>query len=101
MLTSKRAMRAPWREGLLKPVVLRINEKGRWFFKGKAVSTDEFAVALRETFRTRPEWVVYVDANWDLDLGKVELAIDVIEGLHAKTILVTPGIRSECCEEAK
>ena len=101
VLTSKRGMRAPWRDGLLKPIVLRIDEKGHWFFKGKPVSTSEFAIALRETFRSRPEWLVYIDAHPDLDFGKVELAVDVIEGLHAKAILVTPGVRSECCEVAK
>ena len=90
-LTSTRDLKAisfdPW----LKPLVLRIDAKNRWFLDGEPVTPGDLPGALKKSLSRRPDWFVYLEADPGLDFRVPALAMDMIQGLHAKVILVTPG----------
>jgi hypothetical protein len=89
-LTTSRDLKAisfdPW----LKPPVLRIDSKERWFLDGEPVTPDNFPAALRKSLSRRPDWFVYLEADPGLDFGVPAHAMDMIQGLHAKVILMVP-----------
>jgi len=72
------------------PLVLHVDKQKRWFLDGKPVSPTEFPGALKETLRHRPDLLVYLDADPSLDYRVPGRAIDMIQGMHARTIIVTP-----------
>lgn len=76
----------PW----LKPLVLRIDAKNRWFPDGEPVTPDNFPGALRKSLSRRPDWFVYLEADPGLDFGVPARAMDMIQGLYAKVILMVP-----------
>jgi biopolymer transport protein ExbD len=90
-LTSGRNLKAisfdPW----LKPLVLRIDAKERWFLDGEPVTPEAFPAALKKLLSRRPDWFVYLEADPNLDYRAPARAMDMIQGLHAKVILMTPG----------
>jgi biopolymer transport protein ExbD len=88
---------APWFE----PLVLRIDKQNRWFLNDQPVSPEGFSGALKGALSRRPEWFVYLDADPELEFGVHALAIDLIQGLHAKTILVTPNARNELLRRSR
>ncbi len=77
----------------LKPPVLRIDAKGLWFLDGEAVTAEGFPAALKRSLSRRLDRFVYLDAHPDLDYRVPVRAMDMIQGLHAKVILMPPAAR--------
>jgi biopolymer transport protein ExbD len=77
----------------LKPPVLRIDAKGQWFLDGDAVTPEGFPAALRKSFSRRLDRFVYLEADPNLDFRVPARAMDMIQGLHAKVILLMPSAR--------
>jgi len=78
-------------------LVLRIDRGNNWFLDGKAVLPEDLPGVLKEAFSRRPDWFVCLDANPDLPFGVPAHAMDMIQGLYARIILVTPGTEKDCC----
>jgi biopolymer transport protein ExbD len=97
VLTSDRSLKTPRYGQSDKPLVLRIDKENRWFLDGKPVSPEEFPGALKKVLDRRLDWVVYLNASPELELGAPARAMDMIQGLHAKIILVTPSTEKDCC----
>jgi len=93
VMTSNRGLWPVAYDGAGSPLVLRIDKQSRWFLDGKLVAPDEFSRTLKDALLRRPDRVVYVDGNGDLQLSDVMPAIDSIQGLHATVVLVTPRER--------
>jgi biopolymer transport protein ExbD len=90
VLTSTRKLKPPGVGQMVAPLVLRIDKKDQWFLDGKLVSPSQFPAALKEAFSRRPDWVVYLVADGDLEFQKPATAIDMIQGLHARVVLGAP-----------
>ncbi len=97
VFTSSRSLRTPKNDQRIKPLVLRIDKENRWFLDGKAILPEDFSGILKEALSRRPDWLVYLDADPNLPFGVPAQAMDMIQGLYARTILVTPGIEKDCC----
>ncbi len=98
VLTSSRTLSPQLGQGA-RPLLLRIDRKGRWFLNAKPVSPEQFPGALREALSRRADWAVCLDADPELDFGPVAKAMDAIQGLYAKIILVTPKLGQDRCTE--
>lgn len=97
VLTSDRSLKTPRYGQSGKPLVLRIDKENRWFFDGKPVSAEEFPAAFKKALDRRLDWFVYLSASPELPFGAPARAMDMIQGLHAKIILVTPSTEKDCC----
>ena len=97
VLTSGRSRLTPRYDHWTKPLVLRIDAERRWVFDGKSVSADEFPAALRQALSRRSDWFVCLDADRGLDFGVPVRAMDIIQGLSAKTIIATPKAVDDGC----
>jgi hypothetical protein len=93
VMTSPWGLRPVLYDGSGSSLVVRIDKQRRWFLDGKRVTPEEFPLTLKDALVRRPDWVVYVDGDGDLQLADVMPAIDSIQGLHAKIVLVTPRER--------
>lgn len=100
VLTSSRTLSPQLGQGA-RPLVLRIDSKERWFLDAKPVSPEQFPGALREALSRRADWAVCLEADPELDFGRVAKAMDAIQGLYAKIILVTPKLGQDRCTEEK
>ncbi len=90
-LTTTRNLKAisfdPW----LKPLVLRIDAEERWFLDGEPITPEDFPAALKKSLSRRPDWFVYLEADPELEYRIPARAMDTIQGLHAKVILMPPA----------
>jgi len=89
VLTSNRKSRSPT-DRMVSPLVLRIDKKDQWFLDGKLVAPNQFPEVLKEALSRRPDWVVYLIADGDLEFQKPATAIDLIQGLHARVVIGAP-----------
>jgi biopolymer transport protein ExbD len=97
VLTSSRTLRSPRLEQWTPPLVLRIDRKERWFLNGNPVTPEQFPGVLKEALSRRSDWSVCLDADPKLDYGMVSKAIDAIQGLYSKIILMTPELEHDRC----
>jgi biopolymer transport protein ExbD len=100
VLTSGRSRLTPRYDQWTAPLLLRIDAKKRWVFDGKPVSPEKFPAALRQALSRRPDWFVCLDADPALDFGVPMRAMDMIQGLSAKTIIATPKAVDDGCMAA-
>jgi hypothetical protein len=96
VLTSSRSIGTGRGPGF-EPLVLRIDRERRWFFDGKLVAPEDFPAALKKSLGRRSDWAVCLDADSKLDFGALAPAIDIIQGLHSKIVLVTPKMKNDRC----
>jgi biopolymer transport protein ExbD len=54
------------------------------------VPAAEFEIALKEELKRRPDWIVFVEADSELQWDVVANAVGIIRELHAKVVLLTP-----------
>lgn len=70
-----------------------IKHPGRFYINGIAVKRAEFETKLGEELSHRAEWTVYVEADNDTAFMDTVYAIDTIQGLGARVMWITPGLR--------
>jgi biopolymer transport protein ExbD len=80
---------------LPEPLVVRIQmgpgRSVRLFLNSEEMPQNVFRVRLRQELDRRPlNWPVYVSGDPDLDWQQVVNVIDLIQGEHAKVVLLTP-----------
>jgi biopolymer transport protein ExbD len=78
------------------PLIVRLESAGsglppRLYLDSRLVPKEDFAAALREQLKGRPDWVVCVDADPNVPWAEAMSVIDTIRGLHAKAELLTSG----------
>jgi biopolymer transport protein ExbD len=65
------------------------------YVDSKTVAWADFGALLRsEISRRSPDWPVYLEGDRDLEWGSIAQAMDVIRGLRAEVVLLTPGTGS-------
>jgi len=85
-LSQKQAF-DPW----LRPIVIRIGQKGRYYLNGNAIPVDRIPAALVEFFKRRANRVVYVEGDLDSNFGDVVEAADAVRSAGGQVVLLTPA----------
>jgi biopolymer transport protein ExbD len=74
-------------------VYLGVGEK--FYVNGELVAREALAARLRQELNHRLVWTVYFEADYDTLNMNAIYAMDVIQGLGAKLIWITPRVREE------
>jgi len=88
------AVESPWS----KTMSVYVARSGQFYVNGKVIK-QELEKALREELGQRAEWTVYVEADYDMPFTDTVYVIDMIQGLGAKVVWITPRTRAEWNEE--
>lgn len=80
--------------GLTAPLV-RIDSKRRVYLNYKQTSREDLPKELEQELRSLPTPVVHFDADSDILFMDAAWALDIIQGLGAKAILITPDSKAE------
>jgi biopolymer transport protein ExbD len=75
-------------------VLVQMDATGHCYIASRLVELSELPNALDQAFRTRPDWVVYLDADSRLEFRDVVHVMDIVRGAHGKVILLTPGTKA-------
>lgn len=84
------------------PIVVTINQHGslsRLLLNGTEVSREEFERALKSKLAERADWEVFVDGDDSVSLADPLYAIDIVNDLHAKAVILTPKLRQQIAEK--
>jgi biopolymer transport protein ExbD len=87
--------KSPWTETL--SVYLGADEK--YYIDGEMVPREMLRTRLRQELSRRMVWTIYFEADGDAPYMDAIYAIGVIEGLGAKLVWITPGVREELEKE--
>jgi len=80
--------------GLTAPLI-RIDSMRRVYLNYKQTTREDLPKKLEQELRSLPTPVVYFDADSDIPFMDAAWALDIIQGLGAKTILITPGSKAQ------
>jgi biopolymer transport protein ExbD len=75
-------------------VLVQIDAEGRCYVDYRQVELSELPGALAQAFQTRPDWVVYLDADANLQFKDAAPIMDIIRGAHGRIVLLTAGTKS-------
>src|SRR3984957_18207171 len=84
------------------PIGVTINQHGsvsRLLLNGIQVSRDELEPALKPKLAVRANWEVFVETNDSVSVCDPMYAIDVVNALHAKAVILTPKLKRKMAEK--
>jgi biopolymer transport protein ExbD len=70
------------------PPLLRIDVKKRWYWNSTRISPKDLPSLLEAERRQRPEVIVFLDGDEDLDLREIVRAVDLIRGEQGQVFLL-------------
>lgn len=73
------------------PLIVRIDREGRWYLNETPTSPEMLKAALTAEFSRRPDWVVYLDADPDIEVQTAASAMDIIQGQHGRVVIAAPA----------
>ncbi|MFZ0782930.1 MAG: biopolymer transporter ExbD [Candidatus Sulfotelmatobacter sp.] len=100
-LTPQRGRR-PDENCLAGPIVVTINQHGslsRLLLNGTEVSREEFERALKSKLAERADWEVFIDGDDSVSFADPLYAIDIVNDLHAKAVILTPKLKQQIAEK--
>jgi biopolymer transport protein ExbD len=99
-LTPQRG-RGPDENCLAGPIVVTINQHGslKLLLNGTEVSREEFERALKSKLAERADWEVFVEGDDSVSFADPLYAIDVVNDLHAKAVILTPNLKQQIAEK--
>jgi biopolymer transport protein ExbD len=83
------------------PIVVTVNQDGlvsKLLLNGIEVSRQEFEGALKSKLAKRAHWEVFVEGDDSVSFADSMYAIDVINALHAKAVILTPKLKRQMTE---
>ena len=83
-----------WAEGEI-GIDIYVGLSDRWYLNSKPIASVDLPAALRSELSRRADGVVYVEGDPDVNVEEVARAMDIVIGLHAKPVLLTPQTRKE------
>jgi biopolymer transport protein ExbD len=95
LLTQRSAVSSAHYE---QPLLVRVVFAGRqsqYYLNSRRVTLENLPALLKAEFKRRPEWVVYVDADRDVTWEHAAKAMDVVQGLNGRVVLLTPSTKAE------
>jgi len=84
------------------PIVVTVNQHGsasELLMNGTEVSHEELERALKSKLSTRANWEVFLEGDDSLSFADPMYAIDVINTLHAKAVILTPKLKRQMAEK--
>lgn len=85
------------------PIIVTIKEHGsvsKLFLNSTEVSREEFERALKSKLAERANWEVFVEGDDSASFSDPMYAIDVINALHAKAVILTPKLKRQMAEKS-
>jgi hypothetical protein len=83
------AGRAPHAQPLVVAVTEAQESRGHVYLGSQMIATERLGPMLRDEFKRRADWVVYVEAERDVSWEHVIQVMDVVQGELAQMVLVT------------
>jgi biopolymer transport protein ExbD len=83
---------------LLGPVVVTVRQHGsvtQLFLGGTEVSHERFEEALKSELARRANWEVFVEGDDSVSFADPMYAVDAINTLHAKAVILTPRLKEQ------
>ncbi|MBI3475047.1 MAG: biopolymer transporter ExbD [Acidobacteria bacterium] len=77
------------------PIVVRVSESSQMLLNGKQLSRDQLEPALKAALRRRKNWEVFVEGDDSAPYADPMFAIDVINSLHAKAVILTAKAKAQ------
>jgi biopolymer transport protein ExbD len=84
--------------GLILAEVQLHNGSSKMLLNGREVSRNELEESLITKLSTRANWEVFVKGDESVSFGDVMYAIDVINALHAKAVILSPELKRQITE---
>ena len=84
------------------PIVVTVKQQGsqsKLLLNNTEVSREEFARALKSKLAQRANWEVFVEADDDVWFADPMYAIDVVNALDAKAVILTPKLKQQMAEK--
>lgn len=92
----------PDEDCLAGPIVVELksqNALSEMLLNGKKISREELKQSLKTKLSTRANWEVFVDGDESQLLADPMYVIDVVNSLHAKTVILTPKLKRQIAED--
>jgi biopolymer transport protein ExbD len=89
--------KSPWAETL----GVYVDGHGKYAVNGQAVAREKLRPKLEEELGRRMVWTVYFEADRDCAFMDATYAFDTIQGLGAKVVWITPGMRERWKQQAE
>jgi biopolymer transport protein ExbD len=83
-------------------IVVTINQHGslsKLLLDGTEMGREELERALKSKLSTRANWEVFVEGDDSVSFADPMYAIDVINALHAKAVVLTPKLKRQMAEK--
>jgi len=80
------------------PIVVAVRQHGnssQLLLNGTAVDGEQLEAALKSELAGRANWEVFVEGDDAAEFAKPMFAVDVINSLHAKAVILTPRLREQ------
>ena len=93
--------RGPNENCLAGPIVVTISQNGsvsKLLLNGTEVKREEFEGALKSKLAERANWEVFVEGDDSVSFAGPMYALDVINDLHAKAVILTPKLKQQMAE---
>jgi biopolymer transport protein ExbD len=84
------------------PIVITMKQQGsqsKLLLNNTEVNREEFERALKSKLAQRANWEVFVEADDDVSFADPMYAIDVVNDLHAKAVILTPKLKRRMAEK--
>jgi biopolymer transport protein ExbD len=82
-------------EGQIVVAVKRHGEVTQLFLNGNEVSRERLERALKSKLAGRANWEVFIEGDDSASFADPMFAIDAIDSLHAKAVILTPKLKDE------
>jgi biopolymer transport protein ExbD len=92
-----KATDSPWPETLS----LYAGANGTIYLNGAEVAPGELRARLQQELNKRTVWIVYIEADNDVEASIPFSMIDMVQGLGAQVFWITPAVRKEWDEDAR
>jgi biopolymer transport protein ExbD len=80
------------------PIVIAVHEHGevsQLFLNGTEVRREQLEQALKSKLAGRANWEVFIDGDSASPFAEPMYAIDIINSLHAKAVILTPKLKEQ------
>jgi biopolymer transport protein ExbD len=80
------------------PIVVAVKQHGpasQLFLNGTEVGREQLKPALKSKLAGRANWEVFIEGDDEASFADPMFAIDVINSVHAKAVILTPKLKSQ------
>lgn len=85
------------------PIIVTIKQQGsqsKLLLNNTKVSREKFERALKSKLARRENWEVFVEADDAVSFADLMYAVDGVNALHAKAVILTPKLKRQMAEQS-